>query len=85
MEVLKQDHSGFAEPLVTEDDLNFIDSIAEKHHNEIIVDSTKVRAEGSNGKRPLGFILEKLESNWLDSIARKRFNLSGLPKDWWKD
>jgi len=36
------------------------------------------RAEGSQGKRPLGFILHKLNSKWLDSLAKTRYKLSSV-------
>lgn len=49
----------------------------------MIIDSAdgKRRAEGAKGKRPLGFIFDKLDSKWLDSLANKRYKSSGLRKE----
>ena len=38
------------------------------------------RADGAHAKRPLGFILDRLNSKWLDSIANKRYKNSGVKK-----
>jgi hypothetical protein len=37
-------------------------------------------AEGAEGKHPLDFIIEKLNSKWLDSLSRKRYRISGITK-----
>jgi hypothetical protein len=44
------------------------------------IDSTEgnQRAEGAQGKRPLGFILDKLKSKWFDSLANERYKISGV-------
>jgi hypothetical protein len=49
----------------------------------MIVDSTngKRRAEGAQGKRPFGFIFDKLDSKWFDSLVNKRYKISGLKKE----
>ncbi len=82
-EIIKSDHSGFTEIILTEDDYKLIDSLTTVDNQQMIVDSTngKRRAEGAQGKRPLGFILNKLDSKWLDSIANKRYKNSGLKKE----
>ena len=38
------------------------------------------RAEGAQGKRPLQFVLDRFNSKWLDSIANKRYKISGIDK-----
>ena len=38
------------------------------------------RAEGAQGKRPLGFILNRINSKWLDSIANKQYRYSDIYK-----
>jgi hypothetical protein len=81
-EIIQFDHSGFTEPvLLTADDYKLIDSLTTVDNNKLKVDSTEGgrRAEGSQGKRPLGFILHKLNSKWFDSLAKKRLKLSGVP------
>ncbi|WP_139255198.1 hypothetical protein [Hymenobacter psychrophilus] len=83
-EILSSDHSGFTEPVLTESDYELIDSLSTAHNAFMKVDSTQGyrRAEGAQGKRPLGFILDKVDSQWLDSLARQRLKLSGVPKSW---
>ena len=85
-EIIDNDHSGFTEPLLTSEDLNLIDSLTKVDNTKMKIDSTEGngRAEGSNGKRPLGFILYKLKSKWLDSLAKKRYLISDIknnPRD----
>jgi hypothetical protein len=78
-EIIRSDHSGFTEPiLLTTDDYKLIDSLTAIDNDKMKIDSTAglQRAEGSQGKRPLGFILYQLNSKWLDSLAKKRFKLS---------
>jgi hypothetical protein len=79
-EILKKDHSGFTEPILTESDYEFIDSLTKSDNEKMIIDSSfgNKRAEGSQGKRPFGYILEKINSKWLDSIAKKRYKNSGV-------
>lgn len=83
-EIISLDHSGFTEPILTEDDYKLIDSLTTADNEIIKIDSTQSnrRAEGAQGKRPLGFILERINSKWLDSLARKRLKVSGVPKSW---
>ncbi len=80
-QIIKLDHSGFTEPILTMDDYKLIDSLTTADNQKMQMDSTnsigKV-AEGAEGKHPLGFILGKLESKWLDSLANKRYEHSGI-------
>lgn len=79
-EVIQLDHSGFAEPILSQEDYQLIDSLTNIDHHKMILDSTQGfrRAEGAQGKRPLMFILDKQNSKWLDSLAKKRYKLSGF-------
>ena len=83
-ELIGADHSGFTEPILTIDDYILIDSLTTNDNKYLVVDSTEGgrRAEGAQGKRPLGFILNKQTSKWLDSLAKKRLKLSGLKNSW---
>ncbi len=74
-EILNTDHSGFAEPVLTEDDYISIDSLTTLDNEKMKTDSIEgvYRAEGSQGKRQLGYIINKLNSGFLDSFARKRY------------
>jgi hypothetical protein len=76
-EIISNDHSGFTEPALTEDDYTLIDSLTFRDNEELIADSSagQLRAEGAQGKRPLGYIMEKLTSKWLDSLAKKRLKI----------
>jgi hypothetical protein len=82
-EIINSDHSGFTEPILTEDDYRLIDSLTKVDNQQMVIDSTNGnrRAEGAQGKRPLGFIFVKLNSKWLDSVANKRYKNSGLKKE----
>ena len=79
-EIIEKDFSGYTEPLLSTDDYELIDSITKFQNVQLVTDSTEGnrRAEGSQGKRPLGFIMEKLRSNWLDSLAKARYKISGV-------
>lgn len=83
-EIIITDNSGFAEPFLTANDLHIIDSLTTIDNEYLKVDSTQgiQRAEGSNGKRPLGFIMKKLTSKWLDSLAKRRLKISGVSDSW---
>ncbi|GAB4094447.1 hypothetical protein [Flaviaesturariibacter terrae] len=78
-EIIKSDHSGFTEPILNERDYSFIDSLTTADNEIMRVDSARgsLRAEGAQGKRPLGYILNSVRSRWLDSLAIRRFRLSG--------
>ena len=79
-EVVSSDHSGFTEPVLTEDDFKLIDSLTIIDNERMKIDSMQDhrRAEGAKGKRPLKYILEKLNNKWLDSLANKRYKSSGV-------
>jgi hypothetical protein len=83
-EIIGADHSGFTEPILTADDHHLIDSLTTIDNEYLKVDSTEGnrRAEGAQGKRPLGFIMQKLKGKWLDSLAKQRLKLSGVPDSW---
>ena len=74
-EIISSDHSGFTEPILTEDDYKLIDSLTTADNEKLKIDSIQSnrRAEGAQGKRPLGFILNRLSGKWLDSLANKRY------------
>lgn len=80
-EIIETDHSGFTEPVLSESDFNLIDSLTTLDNYFLVADSIagRHRGEGSQGKRPLGFVMEKLSSKWLDSIAKRRLKLSHYP------
>jgi hypothetical protein len=83
-EIINADHSGFTEPILTEDDYKLIDSLTTIDNQHLIADSIegRRRAEGAQGKRPLGNIMDKLTSKWLDSLAKQRLKLNGNPNSW---
>lgn len=83
-EIISADHSGFTEPILTMYDYKFIDSLTTADNGIMKADSTQGnrRAEGAQGKRPLGFIADRLSSNWLDSIANKRYKISGVKENY---
>ena len=79
-DIIINDHSGFTEPILTKKDFDLIDSLTTLENKRIIIDSSKshFRAEGAHGKRPLGFIMDRLTSVWLDSLAKSRMKIQGL-------
>ena len=83
-EIINADHSGFTEPILTEDDYKLIDSLTTLDNQLLLADSTEGhrRAEGAQGKRPLAYIVGKLKSKSLDSLARQRLKVSGVQKYW---
>lgn len=76
-EIINTDHSGFTEPILAPEDFTFIDSLTTIDNQRLVTDSIsgKRRAEGAQGKRPLGFIMDQLNSKWLDSIAKRRLKM----------
>jgi hypothetical protein len=78
--LIQFDRSGFTEPILSEDDLKLIDSLVTIDNQTMIRDSTnrigKV-AEGAEGKHVLGYIMDRIESKWLDSLATRRLKQSG--------
>ncbi len=85
-EIINADHSGFTEPILSEEDFKLIDSLTTVDNQRLVADSTEGhrRAEGSNGKRPLGYIMDKLNNKWLDSLAKQRLKVNGIPSSWTK-
>ena len=83
-EIINADHSGFTEPILSEEDFKLIDSLTTVDNQRLIADSAEGhrRAEGSNGKRPLGCIMDKLNNKWLDSLAKRRLKVNGIPSRW---
>jgi hypothetical protein len=84
LEIIGNDHSGFTEPVLSEQDFKIIDSLTTLDNQRLIADSSEshLRAEGAQGKRPLGFIMDRLTSKWLDSLAKSRLKLSGVSDSW---
>jgi len=80
-EIINSDHSGFTEAILTEDDNKMIGSLTTADSQRIKKDSThrigRV-AEGAEGKHPLEFMLDRLQSKWLDSIANERYKTSEI-------
>jgi hypothetical protein len=65
------------------DDYKLIDSLTTVDNQKMRMDSARSIgrvAEGAEGKHPLGFILDKLDSKWLDSLANKRYKSSGVKR-----
>ncbi len=83
-EIINADHSGFTEPLLTEADYKLIDSLTTIDNQYLIADSAngQHRAEGAKGKRPLGYMMNKLTGKWLDSLAKQRLKFNGDPGSW---
>ena len=75
---------GFTEPVLTEEDYKLIDSLTTIDNQNLIADSTegRRRAEGAQGKRPSGYIMDKLSNKWLSSLAKRRLKLNGVPSSW---
>ncbi|REA58893.1 hypothetical protein DSL64_19695 [Dyadobacter luteus] len=82
-EILESDHSGFTEQILNENDYLLIDSLTTADNHAMKLDSAQgeQRAEGAQGKRPLGYLLELFNSKQLDSLARQRLKLS-VTKSW---
>jgi hypothetical protein len=80
--IISADHSGYAEPILEVSDYKLIDSLTTSDNENMIKDSAQSyqpgyqTGEGTQGKQPLDYILEKLRSKWLDSLAEQRFKLS---------
>ena len=72
--VVSEDQSGFSENILSMDDYNLLDSIVKVDNDVMLKDSIvgNRRAEGTQGKRVLGYALNKYESKWLDSLANVR-------------
>ena len=71
--VLTEDRSGFTEPILTDEDYRFIDSITTIEANKIKIDSTESIgrvAEGGEGKHVLAFLIQRLESTNLNRTIK---------------
>jgi hypothetical protein len=80
--VLKDARGGFTEPLLSEDDEMFIDSVVRTDNFQMVQDSINRRgrvAEGAQGKHVLPFVMNRLESGWLNKMAKKRFKVFNVP------
>ena len=78
--LIRFDRSGFTEPILSEYDENLIDSLVNLDNQYMMADSSNRIgrvAEGAEGKHVLGYILNRLEGKWLDSLANSRFKQSG--------
>lgn len=78
-EIISLDHSGFTEPILTTEDDMLIDSLVTADNEKMTTDSISNIgrvAEGAEGKRQLGFILDRVRGKWLDSIAKKRYRIA---------
>lgn len=76
-EIIDKDYSGFTEPILSADDLRLIDSLTNIDNQYLIADSAKgyERAEGINGKRPIGLIIEKMKSKQFDRLIKNRMKI----------
>ena len=74
--IINLDRSGFTEAILTMDDYRLIDSLTKVDNNKLTIDSTNSIgqvAEGAEGKHILGYVIAKIQSKWLDSLAKKRY------------
>ena len=74
--IMNLDRSGFTEAILTIDDYRLIDSLTKVDNNKLTMDSTNSIgrvAEGAEGKHILGYVINKIQSKWLDSLANKRY------------
>ncbi|UTM21736.1 hypothetical protein [Dyadobacter chenhuakuii] len=80
-EIIEQDHSGFTEIVLTMADYKLLDSLTNADNEFLKADSAYSigrRAEGAEGKKSLGLILDRISSDWLDSLALRRFEISNV-------
>ena len=78
--LIRFDRSGFTEPILSEHDHWLIDSLVKIDNQHLMTDSTNSIgrvAEGAEGKHVLGFIMNRLDSKWLDSLAYHSYKKSG--------
>jgi hypothetical protein len=83
--IIQFDRSGFAEPILTVEDLQLIDSLTTIDNLKMQMDSTNSIgrvAKGAEGKHPFAYMLNRCNGKWLDSLASKRYKLSGVKKNW---
>lgn len=80
-EAVSIDISRFAEPILSQEDFQYIDSLTTIGNQFMVADSVQsigMRAEGAEGKQIYYYALEKYNSKWLDSICNQRL------KKFWK-
>jgi hypothetical protein len=76
--VIAFDHSGYGEPILSLEDYNLIDSLANADNSIMTQDSVKrvgKISEGAQGKHVFDFLLTRYQSKWLDSVAKKRYSI----------
>lgn len=77
--LLRFDKSGFTEPVLSTEDLTLLDSLVYRQNRVMATDSANSLGrvtEGAEGKHVLGYVLHKMESKWLDSLANSRYKQS---------
>jgi hypothetical protein len=81
--LIRSDQSGFGEIILSPDDYNMLDSIVRIDNAIMVKDSLNGnrRAEGTQGKRVLGYALKQYESKWLDSLAKVRYYIYKKAED----
>ena len=78
---VKIDNSHFAEPILSTEDIKYIDSLTTVGNQFMVSDSLQSigrRAEGAEGKLVFNYALERYNSKWLDSISKQHL------KTYWK-
>lgn len=73
--VLSMDRSFFGEAILSSDDFSFLDSLAVTENQKMMQDSINRIgrvSEGAQGKRVFDHVLQRMNSKWLDSIAKVR-------------
>jgi hypothetical protein len=77
--LIEFDKSEFTEPVLTPDDYQLIERMAQADQQQMRADSVARIGrvtEGAEGKHVFSHILHKLEGKWLDSLAKERYKLS---------
>jgi len=75
IEAVRIDNSNFSEPILSDKDYKYIDSLTTIENQFMSIDSLKsydYRAEGAQGKRVFYYALDRYNSKWLDSICKNR-------------
>ncbi|HRO84789.1 MAG TPA: hypothetical protein PK110_08220 [Niabella sp.] len=77
-EIIGKDNSGFAEPILFEEDYHLIDSFTTIDNDKMKLDSIEGidRAEGAQGKRPLGYLIDIMKSKFLDSLSKSQYKIN---------
>ncbi|HQW96504.1 MAG TPA: hypothetical protein PLU58_11910 [Saprospiraceae bacterium] len=77
-DAVKVDNSHYGEPILTNEDIYFIDSLTNVGNQIMVEDSIQSyskRAEGAQGKLVFYYALKKYNSTWLDSISNNRYEI----------